>query len=136
MALIAAVVLAVASFGGGYMLAERGDSDAFPAAYVIELRPTAGAPRASALLEVGELDEAGNWPMTMTVRGLPVLPAGERYELVLTQNGRPAVSCGIFVVEGSSTVVFLNAPYRFSEYDAWAVTRAGDNELLLVAEGV
>ena len=40
------------------------------------------------LLDVGERDDAGNWPMVIKVRGLPDLPAGGRYLLYLTKTGR------------------------------------------------
>lgn len=130
-ALVLAAALALAAFGGGYLLAARSGPDAgFREDFALSMRGTDAAPGAVASLLVGEIDEAGNWPMEMTVQGLPALPQGQRYELLLTRDGRPAVSCGTFVVRGK-TVAFLNAPYRLRDYDGWIVTREGDDRVLL-----
>jgi phage protein D len=94
------------------------------------MQGTSAARGADATLLVGEIDEAGNWPMEMTIRGLPALPQGQRYELLLTRDGAPVVSCGTFVVDGE-TAVFLNAPYKLRSYDGWVVTRAGQKQALL-----
>lgn len=127
--LVLAAALALAAFGGGYLLA-AGDDEASPTDFVLVMRGTEQAPDAVASLDVHERDEAGNWPMEMTIQGLPSLPGLARYELVLTKAGRPAASCGTFVVDGK-TVVLLNAPYPLRQYDGWAVTRAGSDEILL-----
>ena len=129
-ALVLAAALALAAFGGGYLLAAAGEPEAFETDFVLVMRGTEGAPDAVASLAVGVQDEAGNWPMEMTVQGLPTLPGLGRYELVLTKGGEPAVSCGTFVVDGK-TLVHLNAPYRLRGYDGWAVTRAGSSAILL-----
>jgi hypothetical protein len=129
--LVLAAALAVAAFGAGYLVAARTGPDAgFHEDFALAMSGTRAARGASATLLVGEIDEAGNWPMEMTVQGLPALPRGRRYELLLTKDGRRAVSCGTFVVHGD-TVVFLNAPYRLREYDGWIVTREGDDTALL-----
>ncbi|MDQ4029431.1 MAG: hypothetical protein M3168_00140 [Actinomycetota bacterium] len=128
-ALVLAAALALAVFGGGYLVGAAGEEE-FATDFVLVMRGTERAPGAVASLVVGERDEAGNWPMEMTVRGLPGLPGHRRYELLLTKAGRPAVSCGTFVVDGK-TVVYLNAPYRLRAYDGWVVTREDSREILL-----
>ena len=127
-ALVLAAALALAGFGGGYLLGAG--EEAFPTDFVLVMHGTDRAPNAAASLAVGEIDEAGNWPMKMTVQGLPELARGARYELLLTKSGEPSVSCGTFIVSGK-TLVFLNAPYRLRQYDGWVVTREGSQEILL-----
>jgi hypothetical protein len=129
-ALILAAALALAAFGGGYLIATGGDVNGFETDFVLVMRGTERAPNAVASLAVGDQDEAGNWPMEMTIQGLPALPDHGRYELLLTKAGEPAVSCGTFVVDGK-TNVYLNAPYRLRQYDGWIVTRAGSEQILL-----
>jgi hypothetical protein len=130
-ALVLAAALALALFGTGYLVSARTGPDAgFDEDFALTMQGTPAARGATATLLVGQLDEAGNWPMEMTVRGLPQLPRGERYELLLTRDGRATVSCGTFVVDGE-TVVFLNAPYRLRDYDGWIVTREGEARPLL-----
>ena len=132
-----AASLVVAAFVGGYAVGfERGS---FETDYTVEMRGTAAAPRAYAVLNVGPKDASGNWPMEMSVRGLQPLPEGSYYELYLTKNGRPAVSCGRFRVHPGTTTVPLNAPYRFKQYDGWIVTREtpgrpDDDTVLLTTE--
>jgi hypothetical protein len=130
-ALVLAAAFALALFGAGYLVSARAGPDAgFHEDFALTMQGTPAARGATATLLVGELDEAGNWPMEMTVRGLQQLPDGDRYELLLTRDGRAMVSCGTFVVHGE-TVVFLNAPYPLREYDGWIVTREGDGRPLL-----
>ena len=128
-----AAALALVAFGAGWLAGANQDSgsSAFGAVdFSVPMHGTPAAPNAVASLAVHERDESGNWPMAMTVRGLPKLGKGELYELWLTKAGKLAVSCGTFVAEGN-TVVPLNAPYRLRRYDGWVVTRAGSEELLL-----
>ena len=82
-------------------------------------------PSASAVIDVGEIDDSGNWPLRMKVRGLPEQPERAYYELFLTRNGKPAASCGTFRVHEGTTEVRLNAPYRFSQYDGWIIKAGG-----------
>lgn len=119
-ALAIAALLAVAgSFAVGYVAAD--DEVHFDHDFFVEMRGAEAAPNASATIDVGERDEAGNWPMVITVRGLRVLPEGGRYLLYLTRNGRPVAWCGSFVVEEGETTALLNAPYRFDRFDGWVV---------------
>jgi hypothetical protein len=118
-ALAAAVAVAGGSFAVGYLVS--GDGVDFNHDFSVEMRGAEAAPNASATIDVGERDEAGNWPMVIKVRGLRELPEGGRYLLYLTRNGRPVAWCGSFVVEEGETTALLNAPYRFSRFDGWVV---------------
>lgn len=130
---VLAAALTLAAFAAGYFVHSPAETNRAPfrTDFTLAMRGTEVAPDASAGLVVGVKDRAGNWPMVMTVAGLPALAGGERYELFLTRDGRAAESCGTFVVEGETTVVYLNAPYRLRRYDGWAVAREGSDELLL-----
>lgn len=91
-----------------------------------------GADGASASLEVFEIDDAGNWPMELEVGGLVPPTGARRYELWLTKEGELAALCGSFLVEPEgTTVVPMNAPWRFSEFDGWVVVEAGSETPVL-----
>jgi hypothetical protein len=125
-----AAALALAAFGVGWFAASAGDSDgeAFPPIdFRVPMAGTPAAPRAVASIAVAEKDEAGNWPLAMTIRGLP---ANASYELWLTKKGKLAALCGPFRTDGDS-VAYLNAPYRLRQYDGWVVTRVGEKRFLL-----
>ncbi len=92
------------------------------------MHATAAAPLATATVRVGSRDRAGNWPITLRVRGLPRLPRGGYYEMFLTNKGRPVASCGRFRTDGGTTVVQLNAPFRLGEYSGWTITREGPHQ--------
>lgn len=124
-----AAALAIAAFGVGWLAASAGDSgdEAFPPIdFRVPMAGTRAAPHAVASIAVAERDEAGNWPLAMTIRGLP----NASYELWLTKKGKLAALCGPFRTEGDS-VAYLNAPYRLRQYDGWVVTRAGEKRFLL-----
>jgi hypothetical protein len=125
--LAAALALAVAFTGGWFAVGVTGQDPEF----TLEMQGTAAAPAAAADLMVYPIDSAGNWPMEMTVSGL----RDGRYELVLTRDGEPIVSCGLFLVHGR-TVTHLNAPYRLREYDGWAVIQPGSARILLRTEEI
>jgi len=90
--------------------------------FSVQMNATAAAPQASAVVNVGQLDDGGNWPLKVQVTGLRQLPKGGYYELSLTHNGKPTASCGTFRVHSGTTEVRLNAPYDFRHYDGWVVT--------------
>jgi hypothetical protein len=93
---------------------------------------TAAASDARASLAIFELDDAGNWPMELTVSGLPPTASGRPYELWLTRGGEPAALCGAFLTsEDGSAVVPMNAPYRFDDFDGWVVVEEGSERPLL-----
>jgi hypothetical protein len=129
--LLAAAVAAGAMFAAGYAVADHGtgSSAATTAAWTLALKGTAAVPRARATLEILPA-QAGNWPMTLSVTGLPKLPPRAYYEVYLVRGRRPWASCGSFVVAGSSRAVTLtlNAPYALQPGDSWVVTRTRPGE--------
>jgi hypothetical protein len=125
-----AAALGIAAFGAGFLVGDRSDEQAAPER-IVGMAPPEGESDARASLAIFAKDDAGNWPMELTVRDLPRLPVGHVYELWLTRKGKLAESCGTFVVQGAKTVVPLNAPYRLRTFDGWVVTRRGASEPLL-----
>ena len=122
--LLLAAALAAAVFGGGFLagaVTHKGPTQS--AAFVVSMHGTPAAPNALASIRLHEVDSAGNWPMDLTVQGLPKLSRGGYYELYITRHGRLAGACGTFNVHGGRTVVRLNAPYRLARFDGWVVTR-------------
>jgi hypothetical protein len=125
-----AAALAISAFGLGWLAASSGDSggESFPPIdFSVPMAGTPAAPNAVASISVAERDEAGNWPLAMTIRGLPPKAS---YELWLTKKGKLAALCGPFRTDGDS-IAYLNAPYRLRQYDGWVVTRAGEKRFLL-----
>jgi hypothetical protein len=120
--LLAAAVVALAlAFLGGYVVGNGGNE----AGYVLRLRGNGLAPAALASLRVEPADSSGNWPMRLSVTGLPKLPAHGYYEVYLVRSGRLLAPCGRFLVHGPSAGVSvpLNAPYRLEHGDSWVITR-------------
>ena len=97
-ALLVAATVAVACFAGGYVLATqvRSGSSAIEAVRVVPLQGVQQNSFAS--LRVGSSDENGNWPIQLTVNGLPQLQSKGRYYLMVWQNGKPVALCGAFEV--------------------------------------
>ncbi|MGH2803258.1 MAG: anti-sigma factor domain-containing protein [Thermoleophilaceae bacterium] len=120
--LAASLALSAGLAAGAFALGQQLGGDDFRAVDGVTLAATPAAPGARMVIEVGPLDEAGNWPLLVTVSGLPALPDGGFYELWLTKGRRLAASCGRFSLSRSRTVrVRLNAPYRFARFDRWVV---------------
>jgi hypothetical protein len=116
--LVLAAALAAAAFGGGYFVGHHG------AGFHGEGSPIAmhgSAPGELASIELAPVDRAGNWPLLLRVEGLPRLPKGAYYELLLTRDGKLGPSCGTFRVHGGVTEVLLNAPYHVRSWDGWVV---------------
>jgi len=119
-AIAAMAVAATLLFGIGYAIGGR-DNPPEPVQTVAMTGPSG----ATASLALMSIDRAGNWPMTIEVKGLAGLPKGETYGLWLTRNGKLADPCGTFVVGPGTTAVPLNAPYHLKEYDGWVVVKSG-----------
>jgi Anti-sigma-K factor rskA len=99
---------------------------------VVSMRGTSAAADASATLKVFAIDDAGNWPMELTVDGLVPAASGRTFELWLTRDGAREALCGSFLTGADgSAVVPMNAPYRFDEYDGWVVVEKGSETALL-----
>ena len=117
--LLAAAILVAAAFAGGYF-AGRGGGDMHVVRQV-SLQSTAG--RAFASLDVGRRYDSGNWPIEMTVKGLPEQPNERAYYLLLLwRNGKPAGVCGAFRVSGGKTKLHFDVPYKITPSTHWVVT--------------
>lgn len=128
-ALAIAAALAVGAFALGAALV---DGSGRSVDYVASMEGTAAAPDASASLTVFEIDAAGNWPMELSVTGLPPTASGKPYELWLTRDGRLDALCGAFATSAEGTAsVPMNAPYAFDESIGWVVVEAGTTTALL-----
>jgi hypothetical protein len=122
--LAAAISVLAIAFLGGYLVGNSGGGGAPTGAHVLKLTGTPAAPSALASLQIEPKDTAGNWPMRLTVTGLPKLAPGGYYEVFLVRNGKPYAPCGGFkVATDRATTVELNAPYRLRHGDTWVITR-------------
>ena len=120
-AVLLAAAAAAAALVGGFIW---GHSKAQPAHIAVERIVSMHGPNALAVLKVGKPDTVGNWPMEMSVSGLPEQRArGSYYELWLTQTNGPKLPCGVFRVHGKTTTVRLSVPYSFKHASGWIVTR-------------
>jgi hypothetical protein len=118
--LAAAVAILALVFLGGYVTGNGGSS---ASGHVLKLAGTSAAPNALAALEIQHVDAAGNWPMKLTVTGLPQQHGRAYYEVFLVRNGKRYAPCGAFKVATDRAVtVELNAPYRLQSGDTWVVT--------------
>ncbi|HEX5450255.1 MAG TPA: hypothetical protein VFW85_09385 [Gaiellaceae bacterium] len=117
--LLAAATVAAVAFGGGYL---AGHPSTFTAERVVDMHATGGG-NALAVLKIAERDAVGNWPMRISVSGLPQQAQRTAYyELWLTRKGQPSESCGTFRVHGKTTTVDLSVPYSFKGISGWVVT--------------
>ena len=119
-ALAFAAVLSTALFGAGYW---AGGDRGLGEEYTVAMRATEEARGASAVIRIGERDEAtGNVTLELDVSGLPRLPEGGYYALWLASDGEYAATCGTFSVGEGETSVSMNVSYDFERYDAWVIT--------------
>ena len=121
-----AAAVAVACFSGGYLLANQAHHSS--SLHAIRVVGMSGEQNSLASLRVGAADANGNWPVQLTVQGLPPLHGTDsHYLLMLTQNGKPTWVCGMFKVgkDGATTVTF-SVPYRITGQTKWAVTEMTD----------
>ena len=124
--LLAAALSIAAVFVLGLAVGDHrvGSASRNSVARTLALRGTSVAPHARARLEVLRA-RGGNWPITLSVVGLPKLPPDTYYEVDLVRNGSPPKSCGSFRVASASHAVTLtlNAPFALRKGDSWIVTR-------------
>jgi hypothetical protein len=121
-ALVAAALIALGiAFGMGWSTGH--DTAADPIAE-LKLTGTDAAPHARATIGISS-EVSGNWPMTLSVSGLPKVTAPEYYYVWLVRHGKPLAPCGEFVVAKSSDSLKLklSAPYSLEPGDTWIVTR-------------
>ncbi len=114
--------LLVATFGIGYLAGNSRSEDS-----TIPVRQTVGLVsdgEASGAVDLGFKGEDGNWPMVIAVQGLEPLRGGDYYELALTRNGKPVVTCGTFnVADRGRNTVRLSAAYNLKGFHGWVVLR-------------
>ncbi len=122
--LAAALALVAMAFLAGYITG-NGKGDGLSSGTTMSLVGTKAAPSALASLRIQPADAAGNWPMKISVTGLPKLPPHGYYTVYLVRNGKPFAPCGYFVISGPDrgTSVWLNAPYKLQPRDTWVVTK-------------
>ena len=122
--------LAVAAFALGAAVVDGSSGRSVD--FTETMTGTPAAADATASLTVFDLDAAGNWPMELTVSGLPASSRGRLFELWLTRDGELAALCGGFLTdEDGSASVPMNAPYRFDEFDGWVIVEEGSESPLL-----
>jgi hypothetical protein len=126
--LLAAALSIAVVFVAGYAVGNNrgGKTAEGGASTLLALKGTPAAPNARATLAVWH-SRSGNWPMKLSVEGLPKLPAGTYYEVYLVRGGKPWASCGSFRIASSSSgavTLTFNAPYSLEQGDSWVVTRA------------
>ena len=122
--LAAALSVAVVFFAGYAVRGGGSNAKSSNPVVSLHLKGTSALPKAQATLEVWKARN-GNWPMTLSVLGLPKLANHGYYEVYLVRHGQPWGLCGTFRGAGSSTAltVTLNAPYSLHKGDSWVVTR-------------
>jgi hypothetical protein len=122
--LAAAMAVVAVAFLAGYVTG-NGNGTGHRSGHTLSLVGTKAAPAALASLHVDPVDPAGNWPMQLSVTGLPKLPPRGYYTVYLMRNGELYAPCGTFIVAGKThdTLVSLNAPYDVRGGDTWVVTK-------------
>ena len=125
-----AAALAVAAFALGAAVNDRVGRSSVD--FTVTMAGAGQVPEAQGSLVVYDIDAAGNWPMELTVDGLPPATGGRTFELWLTRGGELAALCGGFLTDAKgSAVVPMNAPYRFDEFDGWVIVEEGSQTPLL-----
>jgi hypothetical protein len=127
--LLAAALAVAVVFFAGYAVRGSGSSSAVSRPVTsLALKGTSVVPNARATLAVWKSRD-GNWPMTLSVVGLPTLAHHGYYEVYLVRNGHPWGLCGTFrgTDSAKSLTVTLNAPYSLKAGDSWVVTRPTTN---------
>lgn len=120
-ALLVAAAVAAAAFAGGYAVGDQTSRPAASAwASTIVMRGQSGH---LASLRVARPDAAGNRSILLRVRGLPQLPPGGYYELLLTRNGELGPECGSFAVSGKTTTVAMTIAYQLRHWTGWVIVR-------------
>jgi len=133
MLLLAAALTLGLVFFAGYAVRNHGNGTTSGPKPVmaVALEGTPLVPDAKGTIQVwNDTNGHGNWPMTVSVVGLPQLPPRNYYEVYLVRNGKPWGSCGTFRVGGTGSpdqevTVTLSAPYSLHKGDTWVVTRPG-----------
>jgi hypothetical protein len=118
-----AAAVAAACFAGGFLLGNRHHNGLNVVSVVPMQGSAGGAKNSHASIRVGRADTNGNWPLELSVTGLPKVPGRAYYILMLEQNGKPRFSCGYFRVSNGTTTVRFMVPYRITKESRWVVTK-------------
>ena len=129
MLLLAAALMVALVFFAGYAVGNGRTGKSAHPVIAQALKGTSRVPQAQGSLEVWRSRDGKNWPMTLSVVGLPKLPAHNYYEVYLFRGGKIQGSCGTFRIGDSrsagAVTVTLTSPYPLKKGDAWVVTRPG-----------
>ena len=129
--LAAALAIFVVFFAGYGVGNHRSGKNTIGPVLAQALQGTRLAPQAEGALRVWSSKDGSNWPMTLSVAGLPTLPPHNYYEVYLFRDGKvqPWGTCGTFRVGDSDAArgltVTLTSPYPLEKGDTWVVTRPG-----------
>ena len=117
---VAAVIVLLAGFGGGYLV---GHSKSKPAEFAARRVIAMHGQQALAVIRLAKRDSVGNWPMQFEVTGLPTQHNPRAYyELWATRDGKAVAPCGSFRVHDKTTRVRFTVPYSLKGADGWVVT--------------
>jgi hypothetical protein len=124
--LVFAAALLAATFGLGYLVGGSGSDgqETSGGIRIARTAPLTGEGGASGIVNIGQRDADGNWPMIVTVRGLAPLTQGDYYIVALSKKGKPVVTCGTFnVADRGQRTLRMSAAYDLKGFDGWVVTR-------------
>jgi hypothetical protein len=117
-ALAFAAAIAAACFGAGFLVGHTQHAGL----KIVRVVPLQGEQNSLASIRVGQVDRNGNWPIELSVTGLPKVEPEAYYILMLEENGEPRFSCGYFRVNGGTTKVRFTVPYTITKASRWVVT--------------
>ena len=129
--LAAALAIFVVFFAGYGVGNHRSGSTPNTRLVAQALKGTSLEPQAEGTLQVWSSKDGSNFPMTLSVVGLPKLPPHNYYDVYLFRDGKVQSwgTCGAFRVGDSGSAggltVTLTSPYPLEKGDAWVVTRPG-----------
>jgi RNA polymerase sigma-70 factor, ECF subfamily len=124
---IGAVILACVLFGVGWLIGGAGGGRQEVRSYDLT-----GAGGATGSVVVFRVDDAGNWPLELSVAGLTAATSRTTtYELWLTDRGQPTRLVGAFLTRNGEADVELSVPTQPSAVDGWAVLVAGSAKPVL-----
>jgi len=130
--LLAAALAIFVVFFAGYGVGNHRSGKSTDARVLAQaLKGTSLAPQAEGTLQVWSSQDGSNWPMTLSVVGLPKLPPRNYYDVYLFRDGKIQswATCGAFRVGDSDSAggltVTLTSPYPLEKGDSWVVTRPG-----------
>jgi hypothetical protein len=121
------VILALVLFGLGWLLGGGGGGRQEVRSYELS-----GAGGATGTVTVFRADDAGNWPLELSVTGLPTSSSrAPTYQLWLSDRGRPTRAVGAFLTREGEADVELSVPTQPSAVDGWVVLVEGSTEPVL-----